>query len=87
MKNLKITLGFLFVLQLFALDSFAKNTSEKIEDKKMTNNLSNCCLYWGGTKTVAVQVCGYGDQNCYLAALTHDFIMKGKIFVLTRRKK
>jgi hypothetical protein len=87
MKKLKITLGFLFVLQMFAFGSFAANKSEKLESKKLNNTASNCCLYWGGTKTFAVHVCGYGDQNCVIAAIAHDFFVKGKIMVLSRRRR
>lgn len=87
MKKLKITLGFLFVLQMFAFGSFAANKSEKLESKKLNNTAGDCCLYWGGSKTFAVQCCGYGDLNCVYAAIAHDFFIKGKIMVLSRRKK
>lgn len=87
MKKLKITLGFLFVLQMFAFGSFAANKSEKIESKKQNNKVGDCCTYWGGTTTFAVQCCGYGDLNCVYAAIAHDFFVKGKIMVLSRRKK
>ncbi|MHA8051538.1 hypothetical protein V7S79_10505 [Aquirufa sp. ROCK-SH2] len=88
MKKLKITLGILFTLQMLAFGTFAANKSEKIESKKLVNNTSDaCCLYWGGTNYLGVIMCGYGDMNCTYAAIAHDFLMKGKIMILTRRKK
>jgi hypothetical protein len=86
MKKLKITLGILFVIQMFAFGSFAKEKSENLAEKKVSTNLSDCCMYWGGT-TMAIQVCGAGDQNCEIARFFHGELMKGKIFILSRRRK
>ncbi|MHA8065717.1 hypothetical protein V7S76_03440 [Aquirufa sp. ROCK2-A2] len=76
MKKLKITLGILFVFQMFAFGAFAANTTEKVAENKLAIKAADCCLFWGGTTTFAVQVCGYGDQNCVIAKMIHGILYK-----------